>query len=916
MKPEPNDFPKNSQTGIENGEIRRPIRRPYYLFRTPDNLGSYLQKENYRIVMARKELLCQFLAPASIESGERDARGKATQSLVYNMSKFQAQNLEPATSIPLSAIEAFEAAAIEFYSKDGISAHEARLRKHFKLPDPDLEPNCYWLYGPPENRNLLILWGCEARENSSIPMIEIPDSKGNNDATVSQKLRSRVMNWASMRKEAIKLINASGNPLARFIATPVFDKKGNLKELETVNGKLAASKIKKMRHVSKSEISAFQEAAENFYEEAYPDSGAITEYEKELRSHFKLPDPALKPSSFYKYGSKLFIVANPDDEEDECLYMVEDEELNIPPENRDDQERLVNEETIVERLLTKKTPKKLYSALGIIVVMMLACLALVVVRNIDGEGPHIVSAIAENNPQQVEVYFNEPIEPESFSPVDEAFIIKETKTGKSVEVKRAVIDPENEKAIILDTSEMQEGSEYHLAVYKLKDASFRKNDIEAGSKNAETSFIFQDTLPPNLPKLSAEGTASRKLMLIFDETLDRKSAENKRNYGIEGFDVLNAKLLDDEKTVILTAENKSNEIKQKGFVDKGRYNLTISDVTDNSSNKNPIRDPNAENEKDASEVHIDNFQYIDTVAPAIAEVDSPDQIVTRLTFREPVDPSTVIPDNISISGEEGDHFKVSMTTVLGAKPEVIEIHHASFYPGKEYSIQVINIADKAGNSIEFLTEPLKFRYMGPQDTEAPEVIEAKTFGEYRNITFTFNESVDPESVKNATFSLLSDGLPTELRIESIDMLDRDARKFSLTLKDALKQRKSYRLVYSGIKDKVGNTVYEGQSGSFQTGALVLAYNLKSKNIAQLSGTRYELHFNLALLKETATNKLNYRFSNKEIKIDDVEFSEEKPNTVIIELEEPIELTGQVLTVSNMKIVDLPSCIQYAVRFNF
>jgi PKD domain len=77
--------------------------------------------------------------------------------------------------VPITELEAFEEAVRAFLQKadaEGTAPRAKEIIAHLRLPDPDLETDMYRLYGPPWNRRLLALWGCERRQASSLPLLE------------------------------------------------------------------------------------------------------------------------------------------------------------------------------------------------------------------------------------------------------------------------------------------------------------------------------------------------------------------------------------------------------------------------------------------------------------------------------------------------------------------------------------------------------------------------------------------------------------------------------------------------------------------------------------------------------------------------------------------------------------------------
>ena len=219
---------------------------------------------------------------------------EAKLSVKFTVHGIPPEQLRPLTSLPESEIEEFEKAVKAFYAsaypEAGVPQGDKDARKLFRLPDPDLEPDAYWVYGDRFDPKLLVLWGCEKRGGTSLPLIEDAKLAIKTAATVVQKLRQKAMNWEVMQSEALELIFARNEPIARFLAKPVINPQNNqLVGIDSRGTAIGLDKVNELSQLPASEIQAFGKAAKEFYSKAYPDASASA-YEKALRKNFRLPD--------------------------------------------------------------------------------------------------------------------------------------------------------------------------------------------------------------------------------------------------------------------------------------------------------------------------------------------------------------------------------------------------------------------------------------------------------------------------------------------------------------------------------------------------------------------------------------------------------------------------------------------------
>src|SRR5207249_177877 len=114
-------------------------------------------------------------------------------------------------------IDAFSDAVAAFMAKarpdaKGVTPYIRQCRESFRLPDPDLDPDAYWVYGPEFDRRLLILWGVEQQAGMSLPL-----------ERVLEKLLAREMTWADKQALSLKLALQPDEPMSRFLAPRTTD---------------------------------------------------------------------------------------------------------------------------------------------------------------------------------------------------------------------------------------------------------------------------------------------------------------------------------------------------------------------------------------------------------------------------------------------------------------------------------------------------------------------------------------------------------------------------------------------------------------------------------------------------------------------------------------------------------------------
>ena len=338
----------------------RELRKPYFLYRTPDNLGTYLQREVCRALFSRKDPLTRFLLPAQLTGPqvkppkiEYDFEGRVPADFVRMKHLSRAE------------IAAFKSAAEEFLQKadpeavEKITPHERELRLHFRLPDPDEEPDAYWLYGPPNDRKLCILWGCELKQNSSLPLL--PSKMTAPGASIVERLEARATPWAGLQAQALELLLKNKEPLTEFIGSRVVDAKGQLKSVTIAGKSFPPDAVSLPRFIPAADLRRLTAAAKGFYARAHPTEPASSAFEKELRAALRFPDPAKKPGAYVLVktgaGKHLHVLIDGNETLADTAPIVADDVLGVPAEETGADGTACTPVPVVEQLNIRIAPK-------------------------------------------------------------------------------------------------------------------------------------------------------------------------------------------------------------------------------------------------------------------------------------------------------------------------------------------------------------------------------------------------------------------------------------------------------------------------------------------------------------------------------------------------------------------------------
>lgn len=305
-------------------------------------------------------------------------------------------------------------------------------------------------------------------------------------------------------------------------------------------------------------------------------------------------------------------------------------------------------------------------------------------------------------------------------------------TISGLTVSNAQLDP-SAKVITLTTSVQVPGQIYNITVSNLTDKN--GNLMESGYvKSVFTAYSGLDNTKPRLEYVISKNNT--QVIAVFNEKMDKISAENISNYSIAGLSVLNAKLDPDANAVTLTTTSQT-----AGTI----YKLTASNVTDISGN--------------IVDADYDEFQFggipPDTNKPYLTYAKAIDSTTVKVNFSEPMDETLASSTYCYYLGPElgyptsvikGSEFPDGMTWILTTKPQAAKV----------YKLIVSDVTDTSGNVIDPERNEFPFPGIDTPDTVNPS-ISAATAINNNTVKIMFSEALKRSSIKADafTFSLYS-----------------------------------------------------------------------------------------------------------------------------------------------------------------
>jgi len=692
---------------------RRELRSPYFVFRTLDGTGTYFTTENLPIIMSPKEPLSRFLAPARlVESG-------GARAIAYDFTAIPLDTAKPLEFLPQSEIDAFAEAVRAFYDKahegtQRIVPYEKRLRAHFRLPDPDVEPDAYWVYGPSHDRRLLILWGCEAKSGTSLPLAPDGELKIAAGRTILDRLQARAMSWEGRQREALRLALDPGEPLARFLARPAVDPAGQVVGCSLQGQTIPAKALKRLRRVWPGEAVAFERAATVFYDKARPEATGVSPYEKEIRRVFRLPDPDQVPAAYWVHGKRLVIVVAGNETQANTLPLVSHPVVApaAPAAAAPAEGPVVvvapTGATVAAKLNARRLATWVKPTIAAAAAVVVLAAALITVKIFFNRTPPKLVDYAKNEavgtPTDTEVVlrFSKPINPASFklTGADASFLFGDEKAAVKGTPQ---VDPDHPDIVRLATSKLIDGEKYQLLVRGIADRS--------GNLLPSTppiAFQFFDTIAPRLTKVSG-GPNKNQLTLIFSKPLKPETATVASHYSVTTSDGSDIRIRQASMDPTDTAATRVILEAEKDFSDGLPYRIAaISGVKDTAKQGNLV---------ELSAKGFD-FNYADIMPPLILSgAGSAGRLEVTVTFSKSVNADPALAGNVAnytvTAPDKSTLALVPGSAQFNQAGNVLTLRLAD--PGKlapgKYQIAAKNIHDAKGNVIAEAPVPFEFADM-------------------------------------------------------------------------------------------------------------------------------------------------------------------------------------------------------------
>ncbi|RRJ62319.1 S-layer homology domain-containing protein [Paenibacillus oralis] len=266
-----------------------------------------------------------------------------------------------------------------------------------------------------------------------------------------------------------------------------------------------------------------------------------------------------------------------------------------------------------------------------------------------------------------------------------------------------VVDPKNVEFTMSDGEVVKVELETALEANKETEVKFTYKDREYNEK-----VVYKTTVAQKVESVKADNL--KQVVVKFDGTVDKVSAESKSNYKIDDVTIDSAKLSEDKTTVTLLLTETGGELDNKQETELEINNVKNEDGTVTFDTKV-------------------KFTPADVTAPTVKEVVGLGTKAFKVKFSEPVSQ-----DQATISS----NYEIDGGTVGGSidyiYPDTV-IMNANLSVGT-HKVAISNVTDYSDLKIA----PVEHSFEVVEDTQAPTIVSVET-NDLKELTIKFNETV-------------------------------------------------------------------------------------------------------------------------------------------------------------------------------
>lgn len=355
----------------------------------------------------------------------------------------------------------------------------------------------------------------------------------------------------------------------------------------------------------------------------------------------------------------------------------------------------------------------------------------------------------------------------------------------NVKIVKATLDS-NRTKVTLTTEGLVANKTYTVKVTNVKSV-----DGVALKSVSKSFYSKSDKVAPKVEK--AEALTYTRVLVKFNEELDKETAENVENYTIDKLTVEKAELVaDDSADEVERWVELTTSPQKAGTV----YTVKVKGVKDTSVLGNEIV-------KEASAKFTGKAQ--DKTGPTVKDVEVLNRNKVLVTFSDAsrLDFATVQNASNYEINKDITVEKAELTPDYNADTKKVILTVSDMADKTTYKLTITGVADEYGNEIKKVEK--SFNYNNSQlDASKIKSVVAKSA---TKVEINFSKYIDPVTAKDVANYTLNNDIGTPVAAKVSD----DLLKVTLTVNE-LTEGKTYKVTINGVQDLAGNTLKT--SGSF------------------------------------------------------------------------------------------------------
>lgn len=367
---------------------------------------------------------------------------------------------------------------------------------------------------------------------------------------------------------------------------------------------------------------------------------------------------------------------------------------------------------------------------------------------------------------------------------------------------------------------------------------------------------------------SASASNLKEIVVVFDGTVDKETAEEKANYSLKsGKAIKSVSLADDNKTATVTVEGT--------LANNKKESLSVANI---KAGTTVVNTKNVE------------FTVVDNQIPEVTAVQSLGTKSVKVVFSEPV--NDLKQSNFTLDGKQ---YFGKLTIGANNRSVILTPFNSSALAVGEHTLVVTGVKDFA--NFVSLTSSNDFTVV--EDKEAPTITEAKATLE--TLTLTFSEDVDVDTI-SASKVYWKSGNDKKAAL-SFEAVADNKYKFNFGAGDRSLPTGAVTIYVEGVKDYSGNEI--AKDTTVVVTPEIDQVRPEVTRVTAVNSTQIKINLSKEILRSSAQDVKNYVVldgdnKNVSVRSADLDPTDKTGKTILVNLYSNLSTGNNTITIKNLK----------------